>query len=184
MISIITPVFNTPALWLDKAVESVLHQAYENWELILIDDGSTLAETRRVPAPRSQRRDPRIVVVKTGKDGGISAASNSGLERARGEWISLLDHDDVLEPDALFEVAKYLQEQPEQISIYSDEDKMTEEGLARRIFKPDWSPDFFLSYNYLCHFTTVRREIVERAGRFRPSLMARRITISFFALAN
>jgi len=167
LISIITPVFNTPALWLGEAVESVLRQAYENWELVLIDDGSTLAETVELIATIAQR-DPRVVVVRRESTGGISAASNSGLERAGGEWIGLLDHDDVLEPDALFEGVKYLQGNPETDLIFSDEDKITEEGLAAPQFKPDWSPDFLLSYNYLCHFTTIRRDIVERAGRFRP----------------
>jgi O-antigen biosynthesis protein len=167
LISIITPVFNTPALWLREAVESVLRQAYENWELVLIDDGSTLAETVEFIG-RIGARDPRIVIVRRESTGGISAASNSGLETARGEWISLLDHDDVLEPDALFAVVKYLQDNRETDLIFSDEDKITEEGLAAPQFKPDWSPDFLLSYNYLCHFTTVRREMVERAGRFRP----------------
>lgn len=167
LISIITPVFNTPALWLGEAVESVLRQVYENWELVLIDDGSTLGETVEFIATIGAR-DPRIVIVRRESTGGISAASNSGLERAGGEWISLLDHDDVLEPDALFAVVKYLQDNRETDLIFSDEDKITEEGLAAPQFKPDWSPDFLLSYNYLCHFTTVRREIVERAGRFRP----------------
>ncbi|MEO7723619.1 MAG: glycosyltransferase family 2 protein [Chthoniobacterales bacterium] len=167
LLSIITPVFNTPALWLAEAVESVIRQAYENWELILVDDGSTLTETVELLTTIG-RRDSRIVVVRRESTGGISEASNSGLERARGEWIGLLDHDDVLEPDALFEVVKYLQSNPETDLIFSDEDKITEEGLAAPQFKPDWSPDFLLSYNYLCHFTTVRREIVERAGRFRP----------------
>ncbi len=167
LISIITPVFNTPSHWLDKAVESVLRQVYENWELVLIDDGSTLAETVEF-LPTIARRDPRIVVVRRENTGGISAASNSGLEQARGQWVSLLDHDDVLEPDALFEVVRYLQGNPDTDLIFSDEDKITEEGLAAPQFKPDWSPDFLLSYNYLCHFTTIRRDVVERAGRFRP----------------
>ncbi|MDQ3415253.1 MAG: glycosyltransferase family 2 protein [Verrucomicrobiota bacterium] len=167
LISIITPVFNTPALWLSEAVDSVLRQVYENWELVLIDDGSTLAETVELLHTMEQR-DSRITVVRRESTGGISAASNSGLERARGEWIGLLDHDDVLEPDALFQGVKYLQTNPETDLIFSDEDKITEEGLAAPQFKPDWSPDFLLSYNYLCHFTTVRREVVERAGRFRP----------------
>jgi GT2 family glycosyltransferase len=167
LISIITPVFNTPRNWLSEAIDSVIHQAYENWELLLIDDGSTLAETVDF-LTTVERRDPRIVLVRRDSTGGISAASNSGLERARGEWVGLLDHDDILEPDALFEVVKYLQANPETDLIFSDEDKITEEGLAAPQFKPDWSPDFLLSYNYLCHFTTVRREIVEKAGRFRP----------------
>ncbi|MBA3609755.1 MAG: glycosyltransferase, partial [Chthoniobacterales bacterium] len=167
LISIITPVFNTPAVWLAEAVESAMRQVYENFELVLVDDGSTLAETVALLATM-EGRDSRIVVVRRESTGGISAASNSGLERARGEWIGLLDHDDVLEPDALFEVVKYLQSNPATDLVFSDEDKITEEGLAAPQFKPDWSPDFLLSYNYLCHFTTVRREIVERAGRFRP----------------
>ncbi|MEO7724393.1 MAG: glycosyltransferase family 2 protein [Chthoniobacterales bacterium] len=167
LLSVITPVFNTPAVWLAEAVESVTRQAYENWELILVDDGSTLAETVELLAT-IEERDPRIVVVRRESTGGISEASNAGLARARGEWIGLLDHDDVLEPDALFEVVNYLQSHPETDLVFSDEDKITEDGLAAPQFKPDWSPDFLLSYNYLCHFTTVRREIVEKAGRFRP----------------
>jgi len=167
LISIITPVYNTPAAWLGEAIDSVLRQAYENWELILIDDGSTLDETIALLKTIAQR-DRRIQVIWRESTGGISAASNSGLEHAHGEWIGLLDHDDLLEPDALFEVVKYLQDNPETDLIFSDEDKITEEGLAAPQFKPDWSPDFLLSYNYLCHFTTLRREIVERAGRFRP----------------
>ncbi|MEO7167373.1 MAG: glycosyltransferase family 2 protein [Spartobacteria bacterium] len=167
LVSIITPVFNTPASWLGEAIDSVLHQAYENWELILVDDASTLPETLDL-LRTIEKRDPRIVLVRRESTGGISAASNSGLEQARGEWVSLLDHDDLLEPDALFEVVGYLQKNPEIDFIFSDEDKITEEGLTAPQFKPDWSPDFLLSYNYLCHFSTIRREIVEKAGRFRP----------------
>jgi GT2 family glycosyltransferase len=166
LISIVTPVFNTPAEWLREAIDSVINQAYENWELFLIDDGSTLAETIQLLRGIAQR-DARIVVVRRESTGGISAASNSGLDHARGEWVGLLDHDDLLEPDALFEAVKYLQTHPETDLIFSDEDKITEEGLAAPQFKPDWSPDFLLSYNYLCHFTVIRRDFVEKAGRFR-----------------
>lgn len=166
LISIVTPVFNTPAEWLREAIDSVINQAYENWELFLIDDGSTLAETIQLLRGIAQR-DARIVVVRRESTGGISAASNSGLDHARGEWVGLLDHDDLLEPDALFEAVKYLQTHPETDLIFSDEDKITEEGLAAPQFKPDWSPDFLLSYNYLCHFTVIRRGFVEKAGRFR-----------------
>ena len=101
MISIITPVFNTPRAWLNEAIDSVLNQAYENWELILIDDGSTMAGTVEFLAG-VEGRDRRILLVRRESTGGISNASNTGLERARGEWIGLLDHDDLLEPDALF----------------------------------------------------------------------------------
>ena len=166
LISIITPVFNTPPAWLSEAIDSVVSQAYENWELILIDDGSTRADTLELLSG-VESRDRRILLVRQASSGGISSASNAGLAHARGEWISLLDHDDLLEPDALFEVVAHLQANPKVDLIFSDEDKITEEGLAAPQFKPDWSPDFLLSYNYLCHFTTLRREVVERAGRFR-----------------
>ena len=166
LISILTPVFNTPPLWLREAVDSVLAQVYQNWELLLIDDASTEAETRAA-LKEIEALDPRIRVIRCQKNGGISAASNEGLTSALGEWIALLDHDDFLEPDALFQSAKLLQENPGTDLIYSDEDKLTETGFDAPFFKPDWSPDFFLSYNYLCHFITVRRSLVEAVGGFR-----------------
>ncbi|MEP6709153.1 MAG: glycosyltransferase [Verrucomicrobiota bacterium] len=167
LMSLITPVFNTPTRWLEEAVESVLKQAYENWELILIDDGSTNPGTVAA-LPEIAGRDGRIVLSKRNESGGISIASNDALTRARGEWIALFDHDDLLEPDALFHMVKVLQQKPKVDLIYSDEDKLTEDGFDAPLFKPDWSPDFFLSYNYICHFTAIRRELVEKVGGFRP----------------
>ena len=101
------------------------------------------------------------------KRGGISAASNRGLELAKGDWLGLLDHDDILEPDALFQHIKWLQDHRDADLIYSDEDKLTEQGLDSPIFKPDWSLDFFLSCNYVCHFTLIRREVLREVGGFR-----------------
>ncbi|MBA3387403.1 MAG: glycosyltransferase family 2 protein [Chthoniobacterales bacterium] len=165
-VSIITPVFNTPVPWLREAVDSVLTQAYENWELILIDDKSSSQELsaflRELPG-----KDSRIVLVESPQHGGISAASNRGLEAACGEWIGFLDHDDVLEPDALFQHVKLLQEHHDADLIYSDEDKLTEDGLDSPIMKPDWSPDFFLSCNYICHFTIIRCELLRQIGGLR-----------------
>src|SRR5215472_2163421 len=152
LISIITPVFATPVSCLEEAVESVLAQAYENWELVLIDDGSTDPDLLRI-LPQFTGRDQRIVLTSLGKHEGISAASNRGLALARGEWVTFLDHDDVLEPDALFQIVKVLQTHPDADLIYSDEDKLGEAGFEAPVFKPDWSPDFFLSYNYLGHLT-------------------------------
>ncbi len=168
LISIITPVFNTPVDWLEQAIASVLAQVYQKWELILIDDASTDGATLAA-LPGLTTRDPRIRIIRREKTGGISAASNDGLKIATGEWIGLLDHDDFLEPDALFRTAEVLQTKPETDLIYSDEDKLTEQGFDAPMFKPDWSPDFFLSYNYLCHFTTLRRSLVEEVGGFRPA---------------
>src|SRR5207253_11377720 len=109
-------------------------------------------------------RDARIRLIRLEQNGGISVASNLGLAKAHGEWIGLLDHDDLLEPDALFQTAKLRQTHSDADLIYSDEDKLTEEGFAAPMLKPDWSPDFFLACNYLCHFITVRRELVLRIG--------------------
>jgi glycosyltransferase involved in cell wall biosynthesis len=166
LISIITPVFDTPVSRLEEAVQSVFAQAYENWELLLIDDGSTNADLLRI-LPQLAGRDKRIVLAKLEKHGGISAASNRGLELARGEWVTFLDHDDVLEPDALFRIVSALQMNPDVDLIYSDEDKLGQDGFEAPLFKPDWSPDFFLSYNYIGHLTAVRRDLVQKAGGFR-----------------
>ncbi len=165
-VSIITPVFNTPLPWLEECVQSVLNQVYEKWELLLIDDKSDDPELLKF-LPELAARDPRIILAKNEKRGGISAASNRGLELAQGEWIGFLDHDDLLEPDALFQYVKWLQDHRDADLIYSDEDKLTEEGLDAPIFKPDWSPDYFLSCNYICHFTLIRAEVVGRVGGFR-----------------
>ena len=166
LISVITPVFNTPVAWLEQTIQSVLAQTYENWELILVDDGSTDPALRQYLSSLGNR-DSRIRVFELESNRGISAASNYGLEHLRGDWIGFLDHDDLLEPDALFQTAKLLQRFPDADVIYSDEDKLTEAGFERPLFKPDWSPDFFLSGNYLCHFITVRTELVRRVGGFR-----------------
>ena len=166
LISIITPVFNTPARWLRECVESVLSQTYKNWELILIDDHSTEADTLRSLIELAAS-DSRIILAKDEKGRGISAASNRGLALARGDWVALLDHDDLLEPDALFQNVKWIQDHPDADVIYSDEDKLTERGFDSPIFKPDWSPDYFLSCNYVCHFTLIRSELIKQVGGFR-----------------
>jgi GT2 family glycosyltransferase len=165
-ISIITPVFNTPVEWLTECVESVLNQIYEKWELILVDDASSNPATLSL-LPELAARDARIVLAKDPEKGGISAASNHGLSKARGDWVAFLDHDDILEPDALFQNVKWLQDHSEGDLIYSDEDKLTEQGFDTPIFKPDWSPDYFLSCNYVCHLTLVRHELVREVGGFR-----------------
>jgi O-antigen biosynthesis protein len=165
-VSVIMPMFDTPVLWLREAVESVLAQVYENWELLLIDDGSTAAEMLAA-LPSFAARDRRIRLVRLENHQGISAALNKGLDLANGEWVTFLDHDDLLEPDALFQNVRLLQESPEIDLIYSDEDKLTDQGLDSPILKPDWSPDFFLSCNYLCHMIFLRRNLVREIGAFR-----------------
>jgi O-antigen biosynthesis protein len=167
LVSILMPVFDTPVSWLGEAVDSVLSQVYENWELVLIDDGSTATELLGA-LPALAARDRRIRLVRLESHQGISAALNKGLDLASGEWVTFLDHDDVLEPDALFQNLRLIQENPRLDLIYSDEDKLTEAGFDSPILKPDWSPDFFLSCNYLCHLIFLRRDLVREVGGFQP----------------
>ena len=112
LISILTPVFDTPVPWLREAVDSVLAQVYENWELLLIDDGSTATDLLGA-LPALAARDRRIRLVRLESHQGISAALNKGLDVAEGQWLTFLDHDDVLEPDALFQNVRLLQENSE-----------------------------------------------------------------------
>jgi GT2 family glycosyltransferase len=166
LISVITPVFNPPVRWLQQTVESILAQAYANWEQILVDDASTNLDVADF-LEKIAARDSRIRVFRRERNSGIAAASNNAIEQARGEWLGLLDHDDILGPDTLFHVAKALQKFPDADLIYSDEDKLAETGLERPQFKPDWSPDLFASCHYISHFAVLRRALVERVGGFR-----------------
>ncbi len=170
--SILVPVYldarkRIGSRWLRKAVESVRAQVYPHWELCLADDASTdpdlLRYLDRLPA------DPRIKLVRRAENGHICRATNSAADLASGEFVCLLDHDDELAPHALFAVAERLQTMPDADLVYSDEDKV--DAAGRRYdpqFKPDWSPELLLSYNYVNHFTVIRRTAFETAGRFRP----------------
>ena len=162
LISVLTPTFNPDAALISAAVDSLVAQAYENWELILVDDGS---DKMNAALPGFAARDSRIQVVMEQQHRGISAALNTALKNARGEWIGLLDHDDLLEPDALFRVAELLQEEQGVDLIYSDEDKIIDGRFAAPILKPDWSPEFFGAYDYLGHFVVMRREFANPGFR-------------------
>ena len=157
LVSILVPTFNPNEKFLAAAVESVIAQVYEDWELILIDDGSDTAGVGAL-LEKMKQRDVRI---QTGSQvhGGISSALNAGLALAKGEWIALLDHDDLLEPDALFRAIELLQTDREADVIYSDEDKIVDGNLAAPMLKPDWSPEFFVTQNYLGHFMVMRRDL-------------------------
>ena len=166
-ISIITPVYNVDKIWLEKAINSVTSQIYENWELCLVDDASTNENTKKTLG-EFQRKDHRIKVKYLKDNHGISEASNEALALSTGEFVGLMDHDDELAINALYEVVKLLQEHPNADMIYSDEDKMDTKGKrCDPYFKPDWSPDLFLSNMYVSHFGIYRRNIVEKIGGFR-----------------
>ena len=167
LISILVPTYNTDERWLRRCIESVIGQVYPHWQLCIADDAS--------PDPRVMEvlneyaaADSRIEIMRRPVNGHISQASNSALSMARGDYVGLLDHDDELRPHALLEMAEAIVAKPGVGLLYSDEDKLDEEG--RRFdpyFKPDWNPDLLLSQNYVCHFTVIRTDLVRRVGGFR-----------------
>jgi GT2 family glycosyltransferase len=167
LISLVMPVFNPPERYLREALDSVMHQIYEDWQLCVTDDGSTQPHVRAM-LDEYASKDPRIDVAYSGRTGGISSASNAALARAEGEFVGLVDHDDVLRPHALLMVALAIDRRPDAAYIYSDEDKIDERGRRfGHYFKPDWSPTLLLCQNYLCHFSVLRTELVRQVGGFR-----------------
>lgn len=169
LISLIVPVYNPEAEWLEATIDSVRDQNYGNWELCLADDCSTKSHVRDI-LERHAAADDRVRVVFRETNGRISAASNTALEMARGEYVALLDHDDLLRPHALHALVDYLNRYPETDVVYSDEDKLLTSGeLGDPFFKPDWSPALLLSANYITHLTLIRRALVEEVGGFRSA---------------
>ncbi|HYF49582.1 MAG TPA: glycosyltransferase family 2 protein [Planctomycetota bacterium] len=167
LISVIVPVYNTPADLLKEAVESVRAQIYENWELCLVDDKSPQEHVRPL-LEEFANKDRRIRVKFRETNGNISRASQDGVEMARGPFVAFLDHDDVLTPDALAEVALLLAQHPDTDFIYSDHDMLEMSGRrSQAFFKPDWSLDMMLSNMYVCHLTVFRTELVKKVGGLR-----------------
>ncbi len=164
LISVIMPVYNVDAVWLERAIDSVRNQLYQNWELIIIDDNSDREETVEVLNWLSV---PRIHIRRLDKNRNIAGATNEGIRMATGSYIAFLDHDDEMAENALAEVVFAIVERDPD-AIYTDEDFVT---LDRRHvnphFKPDYSPDLLLSHNYITHLSVVRRELVERIGGLR-----------------
>ncbi len=161
LVSVVMPVFNTPADWLGQAVESVLGQSYENFELCICDDGSTLAETRSYLDGLAH---PRVRLARLATSGHISAATNAALEMASGDYVAFMDHDDLLDRDALFHVCREISDYDADI-VYSDEDYIDQQGRCYHPnFKPDYSPDLLLSHNYMTHFLVVRKSLLDQAG--------------------
>jgi GT2 family glycosyltransferase len=168
LVSIVMATFETPEAFLREAIESVLGQAYANWELCIADDASREPHVRRVLTEYAAL-DSRIRVQFRHERGHISRAFNSAIEAATGEYIGFLDHDDLLTPDALFEVVVAINRFPATDMLYSDEDKIDEHGtFCEPNFKPDWCPDSFLSRMYTCHFAVYRRSLVVELGGLRP----------------
>lgn len=170
LISVIMPTYNARHEWLVAAIDSVRGQIYQNWELCIADDASTDVGIRPL-LERMAREDSRIKVAFREKNGHISAASNSALQLAGGDWVALLDHDDLLPPHALYCVAEAIAKNPSVRMLYSDEDKIDENGVRHDpYFKCDWNVDLFYSQNMFCHLGVYRRDILESIGGFREGL--------------
>lgn len=167
LISIVVPCYNTPDKYLQPLVESVLQQTYPNWQLCLADGSQDAAAKQRIRAVSQQ--DPRISYIEVGKNLGIVGNTNQGIKQAKGEFIAFLDHDDVLSPHALQEVNLVISAQPDVDLIYSDEDKLSDDGQQRQLpfFKPDWSPELLLGVNYITHFVVARKSLVDKIKGLR-----------------
>lgn len=164
VISIVTPVFNVAEVWLRKAIESVMDQIYPYWELCLVDDGSTEPHVSLV-LNEYAARDRRVKTEFLEENSGIGKATGKALEMAQGEFVAFLDHDDELAPEALLEIVKRLNQDPDLDLVYSDEDKIEPDGSrVEPYFKPDWSPDLLLSTNYVCHLSVFRKRILDEVG--------------------
>ena len=166
-ISVIMPVFNPKKNYLIEAIDSVKNQIYQNWELCIADDASTAPYVKDI-LTQAADSDKRIKIVFRTKNGHISQASNSALDLATGDYVTFLDHDDMLAEHALYMVVEEINAHSSSELIYSDEDKIDEKGIRMDPhFKPDWNEDFFMSYNYLCHLTVIRKTIIQKIGGFR-----------------
>ncbi|MDD2729344.1 glycosyltransferase family 2 protein [Malikia sp.] len=167
MISVVIPTYNPDIGHLSAAIESVLGQIYQRVEVCIADDASTDPEVRSA-IEAFARRDPRVKFVFRERNGHISAASNSALKLACGDFIALLDQDDLLADFALAAVAKAIDIHPEAGLIYSDEDKINDDGQRfDPHFKPQWNAILLRSQNYICHLAVIRRSLIESIGGFR-----------------
>ncbi|AEE14040.1 glycosyl transferase family 2 [Thermodesulfobium narugense DSM 14796] len=167
-ISIIVPTWNTPKRFLIEMLNSVLDQTYSNWELCIADGASKEKHVKEI-LDQYAKKDSRIKVKYLSENKGIAGNSNEAISLATGDYIALLDHDGTLAPFALFEVVKAINENKDADFIYSDEDKISEDGKERfdAHFKPDFAPDTLRSYNYICHLSVIKKEILDLVGYFR-----------------
>ena len=167
LITIVMPVHNTPKVWLSDAVGSVKMQTYQDWQLVIIDDGSTLLETREF---LDRLDDPRATVLPLTRSAGISGATAIGIDAAHGEYIAFMDHDDMLSPGALQDVVDVIwQDRPDILytdeTTFSDLDEKNDLGyFGTPHFKPDFSPDLLLSHNYITHLLVVRKNLIDSVG--------------------
>ena len=169
LISLVVPLYDTPPAFLKELVDSVRAQTYGKWELCLADGSRTdaLGAFLRAAAPG----ESRIRYIHLEKNGGISENTNAAIREAKGEWIAFADHDDVLDPSALWEIVNAVNRDPEADLVYTDEDKMSVTGrfLFAPNFKPDFDPDYLAGTNYICHFLAIRATLLGETGGLDPA---------------
>lgn len=167
LISVVMPVYNPEEVYLRACIDSVLKQSYPYWELCIADDKSPKEHVQRV-LREYEAKDKRINVVYRQQNGHISAASNSALEIAKGDFVALLDHDDALPEHALLFMAQTIHSQPNARILYSDEDKLNAKGERfEPHFKSDWNPDLFFSQNYVSHLGVYHHDLLKKISGFR-----------------
>ena len=167
LFSFIIPTYNVSRAYLSECLDSLLNQTYDNFEICIADDHSTLDETIDT-LKEYEKKDKRIKVTYRTENGMISKASNDAIKLAKGDFIVLVDNDDVLELEALYCIAKALNKDKNLDLIYTDEDKLDFKGkMMEPHFKADYSPDTLMSVNYICHLTCIRKSIVDKLGGFR-----------------
>lgn len=169
LISVIMPAYNTQGRYLREAIDSVIGQAYSNWELIIVDDASSQPQVQTI-AEEYTAKDSRITFIRMPQNGGIAKATNAGIEAANGEFIALFDHDDLLWPNALHEVVYIINTVPGVNFLYTDEDKVNEHSDQHfePFFKPDWNSELLRSVNYITHFTVIRASVLQQTGLEDP----------------
>ena len=170
-ISVITPLYNTKKEFFVDYIDSLKRQTYSNFEVCLVD----ASEKELEYIHEIINDDDRIKYKRLESNNGISENSNEAIKMACGDYIAFIDHDDVIDESAFYEVIKKLNENLEIDFIYTDEDKF-ENNTDNRFypfFKPDFSPDFLRSNNYICHLSIIRKSLLEKIGYFRKELAAR-----------
>jgi len=166
LISLIVPVFNTKAKWLQDLLSSICTQTYDSWETLLVDDHSSLPSTIAVLREQT-KKDKRFKLIKRSKNGGVAAACQDGLEAASGIFAAVVDHDDILEPDALYHIVSRLRLEPDADVIYSDEALTDQNGnVYKAVFRPEYSYNRLLSHPYIVHLTAFRRALAISVGGF------------------
>ena len=174
LISIVVPTYQTPIPFLKDMIDSVRKQSYEKWELCIADgslngdENDTKVIRVREELNRYSMEDKRIKVVYLEENQGIAENTNQALALATGEYIGLFDHDDMLTPDALYEIVKAINDYDYDV-LYTDEDKISENShdYKKPVFKPDYSPELLCANNYITHFFVAKKSIVDRLEGFR-----------------